>query len=166
MIVHDSLYRTVRKLTSRYTALWFNASGNPPLFVRRYSRQDQRERERQIERLRRAEPSGRARIIAFAAKDMPGRSGARLRRFLEECGRTGEKFVRKARQFDPDLPDAEIEQALRNLWVFNSIQLYLGKPVSLTPSSFAYSLIYPYTDNCLDEREETARKKQTLLRWL
>ncbi len=70
--------------------------------------------------------------------------------------------MRKARRFDPDLPDAEIEQALRNLWVFNSIQFYLGKPVSLTPSAFAYSLIYPYTDNCLDEQEETTLRKQTL----
>jgi hypothetical protein len=166
LIVHESLYRAVRKLTSRYTALWFNASGNPPLSMRRYSRQDQRERERQIERLRRAGPSGRARIIAFTAKEIPGRSGTRLRRFLEECGRTGERFVHKARRFDPDLPDTEIEQALRNLWVFNSIQFYLGKPVSLTPSAFAYSLIYPYTDNCLDEQEETTLRKQTLLRWL
>ncbi len=75
-------------------------------------------------------------------------------------------FVSQAHKFDPNFSDADLHQALRNLWVFNSIQLYLGKPVSLTPSSFAYSLLYPYTDNCLDDKAETSRGKRTLLRWL
>jgi hypothetical protein len=167
LITHEHLYRLVRKLTSGYTTLWFNASGNPPLFVQRFSRQEQREREKQIDVLRRhTPPSGRKRIIGFIAQEIPGRPGAHLRRYLDECGRTGDKFVRRARRFDPKISEADIEQALRNLWVFNSIQFYLGKPVSMTPSSFAYSLLYPYTDNCLDGEGETSRGKQELVRWL
>jgi hypothetical protein len=34
--------------------------------------------------------------------------------------------------------------------VFNSIQHYLDHPATLTSASFAYSMLYPYTDNVLD----------------
>ena len=156
----------VRRLTSRYTALWFNASGNPPLFLQRFTRSEQHDREKRINALRRHEPHSRKRIMAFIAREIPGRGGARLRGFLDDCGKTGEKFAARARTFDPNLPEAEIQQALRNLWVFNSIQFYLGKRVALTPSAFAYSLVYPYTDNCLDGQEETLREKHAFLRWL
>src|SRR5512138_1794931 len=138
----EFLHRTIRRLTSRYATLWFDASGNPPPLSRRFSRKEQRARERQIDALPLRETSGRRRIIAFIAREIPGQRGARLRRFLEECGETGEKFVSRARRFDPAISDAELQQALRNLWVFNSLQFYLGKPVRLTPSSFAYSLLY------------------------
>ncbi len=165
-MIEESFHRTVRRLTSKYTSLWFDASGNLPLFSRHFSRKEQRAREKHIDALRLRVPSGRKRIIAFIAQEIPGRRGARLRRFLEECGETGEKFVARARRFDPSISDAEVQQALRNLWVFNSLQFYLGKPVRLTPSSFAYSLLYPYTDNCLDSTRETSREKQELMRWL
>lgn len=158
--------------------LWFNASGNPPLHLRSFSRQEQREREKQVNVLRREgslfptgdnsseRAQGRKRIMAFIAQGIPGAAGVRVRRFLDHCGRAGEKFVRRARAFNAGISDVEIQQALRNLWVFNSLQFYLGKPVLLTPSSFAYSLLYPYTDNWLDEAAETCQGKQSLLRWL
>lgn len=166
LIAHESLYPLVRRLTARYTALWFNASGNLPAFPRSYSRQEKRAREKQLDALGRKESLDRKRIMAFVAREIPGRGGASVRRFLNDCGRSGERFAAQARRFRPDISDADLHQALRNLWVFNSIQLYLGTPVSLTPSSFAYSLLYPFTDNCLDGQKETTRGKQALLRWL
>jgi hypothetical protein len=172
------LHRRVRRLTSGYSTLWFNASGNPPTFLRRSSRQEQREQEKHVDALRRYETvflkssrsvgrvEARKRIMAFVAQGIPGRAGVLVRRFLDDCGRAGEKFVAQARSFDPKMTDADVQQALRNLWVFNSIQFYLGKPVSVTPSSFAYSVLYPYTDNWLDGTGEAGRGKQALLRWL
>jgi len=174
----DTLYRRVRWLTAHYSLLWFNSSGNPPLFPHCFSRQEQRDQERRVDALRRDGSSflkggnaserakGRKRIMSFVAQGIPGPAGARVRRFLDDCGRAGEKFAVRARAFDPDMKDAEIQQALRNFWVFNSIQFYLGRPVSLTPSSFAYSLLYPCTDNWLDGAGEANREKQALLRWL
>jgi hypothetical protein len=50
--------------------------------------------------------------------------------------------------------------------VFNSIQHTLGKPVGLTPSSFAYSLLYPYTDNWLDSERHAAAEREAFLGWL
>jgi hypothetical protein len=69
-------------------------------------------------------------------------------------------FTRDARAFDPGLAPSDIYQAWRNVWVMNGLQVLLGLPVRLTPSVFAYSLLYPYTDNYLDDpglAEETKR---------
>ncbi|HEX5807058.1 MAG TPA: hypothetical protein VFY25_00215 [Anaerolineales bacterium] len=62
-----------------------------------------------------------------------------------------EEFVRRARAFDPGLSGEDIYQAGRNAWTANGLQWLLGLPVQNTPSVFAYSLLYPYTDNYLDD---------------
>jgi hypothetical protein len=62
-----------------------------------------------------------------------------------------EEFVRMAREFDPSLSAEDIYQAGRNAWTANGLQWLLGMPVQITPSVFAYSLLYPYTDNYLDD---------------
>lgn len=64
---------------------------------------------------------------------------------------TAKAFVRQAREYDPTLPGNDIFQAGRNLWTMNGLQILLGIPVRLTPALFAYSLLYPYTDNALDD---------------
>lgn len=40
---------------------------------------------------------------------------------------------------------------MRNVWIMNGIQLMVNIPVELTPSIVAYSLLYPYSDNLLDD---------------
>ncbi len=62
-----------------------------------------------------------------------------------------EDFVRAARAFDPKLSGDDIYQAGRNAWTANSLQWLLGLPVQNTPSILAYSLLYPYSDNYLDD---------------
>jgi hypothetical protein len=59
--------------------------------------------------------------------------------------------VRRARAFDPGLSGEDIYQAGRNAWTAHGLQWLLGMPVQLTPSILAYSLLYPYTDNYLDD---------------
>jgi hypothetical protein len=61
------------------------------------------------------------------------------------------QFARMAREFDPALTMMDLYQAGRNLWSMNFVQLLLGLTVEVTPSLFAYSLLYPYTDNYLDD---------------
>src|SRR5579875_2575406 len=56
-----------------------------------------------------------------------------------------------ARRFDPTLSVAAIIQACRNAWTACGMQPLLGLPVKLTPSILGYSLLYPYSDNYLDE---------------
>lgn len=68
-------------------------------------------------------------------------------------------FARRAREFDPSVRLEDVGQALRNVWIANSLQLLLDLPVELSPSIFAYSMLYPYTDNYLDASDVAATAK-------
>jgi hypothetical protein len=61
------------------------------------------------------------------------------------------RFLQAARDFDPDLGLASAYQALRNVWIMNSLQFDLGLAVEHTDAVFAYSMVYPYLDNMLDD---------------
>lgn len=60
-------------------------------------------------------------------------------------------FFYKAREFGPELSPENIYQGMRNVWIMNGIQLMMDIPVEITPSIFGYSMIYPYSDNFLDD---------------
>jgi hypothetical protein len=64
-----------------------------------------------------------------------------------------------ARGFDPELSMADIIQACRNAWTACGMQPLLGLPVRLTPAILGYSLLYPYSDNYLDEQGVSAGAK-------
>jgi hypothetical protein len=65
----------------------------------------------------------------------------------------GTDLGRQARRFDPDVPAADILQACRNAWAACGLQSLLGCPMRVTPAIFAYSMLYPYTDNYLDDAD-------------
>ncbi|RXV61080.1 hypothetical protein DWB64_10710 [Fusibacter sp. A1] len=73
-----------------------------------------------------------------------------------ECSRS---FIRRARETAPELDVNGIFQALRNVWTMNSMQLYMNRRVELTNSMFAYSMLYPLTDNYLDSPNRTKTEK-------
>jgi len=60
-------------------------------------------------------------------------------------------FTRAARASEPGLPLDGLWQALRNVWIGNTLQLLLDRPVAVKPGLFAYSMLYPLTDNLLDD---------------
>jgi hypothetical protein len=62
----------------------------------------------------------------------------------------GTELARWTRSFDATLSNADTVQACRNAWTCCGLQALLGKPMELTPSILAYSLLYPYSDNYLD----------------
>jgi len=72
---------------------------------------------------------------------------------LSGRGFTGatKEFFMMARRFDPSVKMEDIFQACRNLWIINSLQILMNEPVKVSPSTFAYSMLYPYTDNYLDD---------------
>jgi hypothetical protein len=73
-----------------------------------------------------------------------------------------DQFVRQAREFDPEVKLEDMLQAMRNVWIMNSIQIFLGVKVQHTPSVFAYSMLYPYTDNYLDDPSITLEEKKRI----
>jgi hypothetical protein len=69
------------------------------------------------------------------------------------------QFIEASRDFDPSISNEDISQALRNVWTMNWIQMLLNKPVEMTKSVFAYSLLYPYTDNYIDNLKVSCEEK-------
>ncbi|RUT78757.1 hypothetical protein [Ancylomarina longa] len=71
--------------------------------------------------------------------------------FSDDMISASKDFIINAWKFDPDLSYEEIFQALRNMWIIFGLQSLFGKKIESTPSLMAYSLLYPYTDNFLDD---------------
>ncbi|XUX00020.1 MAG: hypothetical protein TUN42_09000 [Dehalogenimonas sp.] len=69
------------------------------------------------------------------------------------------QFARTARTHR-SISDTEIFQASRNVGVMNTLQLMLGQQCRLTPAVFAYSMLYPYSDNYLDNPRIPAATKR------
>jgi hypothetical protein len=90
---------------------------------------------------------------------------SRLEPLIEEFGAAMETFRLEARRFDPALSAADIYQAARNAITMLCLQRLLGRPVGVTPSMVGYSLLYPYTDNFLDDPSVNAEAKAAFVRW-
>jgi hypothetical protein len=75
-------------------------------------------------------------------------------------------FARQAGAFNGSIETAALGQAIRNVWVMNCMQMFLGRRPYLSPSIFAYSMLYPYTDNYLDRPSLPRESKEMACRRL
>lgn len=70
------------------------------------------------------------------------------------------EFLRHARQFAPELSMEDLGQALRNYMVYAMFNiLHCGKP-GFNISDFGYSMLYPFTDNYIDNAEYLPKEKE------
>ncbi len=72
----------------------------------------------------------------------------------------GTQMARRARSFDPSVPLDDILQASRNAWTACGLQVLFGRSMDLTPSIFAYSMLYPYSDNYMDDPQVDSTEKR------
>ncbi len=165
-------------LAESQTAWWDGDSVLPDL-GRTYSRREQRVREhglgvvvdQLLAELRHPPATPAERVAAEQRVTLSGRTFARASLGMDDphvdlllqggftpCAR---EFAERARRFDPAMPFEDIAQASRNVWTMNGLQTMLGLPLRVTPSAYGYSMLYPYTDNLLDDpaisEEEKAR---------
>lgn len=95
--------------------------------------------------------------LASAGLDL---NGAHLRLLLDGgFSAIGTQLGRKARRLEVPASVADILQASRNAWTACGLQLLLGEEMRLTPSIFAYSMLYPATDNYLDDSDISREDK-------
>jgi hypothetical protein len=104
--------------------------------------------------------SVRERLQEFGDRRLGWPSGYRRLVFAEDFFAVSREFARAARQFDPGLRLADLWQALRNVWIGNSLQMLLDRPLVLGEGLFAYSMLYPLTDNLLDDPQLDRRAKR------
>jgi hypothetical protein len=180
--VESSVFRAlIRQTAADFIDRWLETPADDLQLRDRYSPRQKVEREKEFELLLQKAPSSReeydrlskddrarlrARVRGMLGRALssPGNTGAT--QFFDDCEHAGDALIQQAGEFDPGLSENDIHQALRNLWVFNSIQKTLGLSVVITPSSFAYSLLYPYTDNWLDAQDHSGAERASLVRWL
>jgi hypothetical protein len=178
-----NLSEEIQALTLFYTGTWWESRSTFPQFQRSYSVSDLNGNDRELQRV--------ADLVMKELDHMPrdeaGQVAVRERLLevvkpfvrealgLEESHLdlilssgfidTSAEFAREALKYDPMLTDADIYQASRNVMSMNFMQLLLGLPVQLTPSVFAYSLLYPYSDNILDDPRIPAQEKASFGKW-
>lgn len=149
-------------------AVWEDCAKRPWPGGPRFSRQEQKIREKAYdEGLRSVEREARKalrtrsdrleaqrKMVAvfpgFAATAL-GLEGGAVGLLTAEFLPVGTCLARWARRFDPGLGTADLVQACRNAWTACGLQALLGEPMRLTPSILGYSLLYPYSDNYLDQ---------------
>lgn len=171
----------VRAMTAKNLVLWQSLPEDEPRFSCRFTPREQSENEKiigeQFANLPASETAfhtalssdrvfnvQQVRRSVFGSSLIPDNGVSGM--FFEQSEQVTRRFAERAAEFDPAITDTDIHQALRNLWVFNVIQMTLGLEIRLTPSSFAYSMLYPYTDNGLDSASRTPDEKRAYVRWL
>ena len=174
----------VERYKKEYIQMWWETSTSFPELGKTYSEREQKSTETELHRF--------INHTAHKLDDYPGTETEQKawmeefiaearelgRRFLamsdlyldsvfqDNAVRSTQMFVDKAKEFDPTLQIENVYQALRNAWIMNSLQMYLHLDVKYSDSLFAYSMIYPYMDNYLDDVSLPLEKKLQLIRKL
>jgi len=160
----------VKALLEVTCADWWNCPSSLPDLGRRHTPAQQRaneqaarrftdDLEKELRRLPVNDPDARSRFLeslTTLAQDMAVSQFGYPAVWFERIQRWGfadclSEFARQARRFDPHISADDIYQAGRNVMTMNFMQTLFGQPARLTPSAFAYSMLYPYTDNYLDD---------------
>lgn len=76
------------------------------------------------------------------------------------------QFVRDAMCFDHTLQLKDIMQAMRNVWIILLLECMLERKLCYHRAIFAYSMLYPYTDNFLDDPVIDRQQKKAFNSWL
>jgi hypothetical protein len=148
--------------------VWHESAAPSAGYLPRYSVREQEQREAAYDAaLEEVEESleqtdQQERIVASFARfsaNALGLQGPAITLLTEEFLPIGTQLARWSRVFDPTLSMTDIVQASRNAWTACGLQPLLGAPVVLTPSILGYSLLYPYSDNYLDDESISAGQK-------
>jgi hypothetical protein len=157
-------------LLEEWLSVWHQSEGGLPYLGRNYRREEQTGRaalfDRALEgieaRVFETGPErdglvGAVARLACSALDIDDdRTEALLR---DDFSAVARDLATEARHFDPAVTMDDILQACRNAWTACGLQALLGKPPHLTPSIFAYSMLYPYSDNYLDDKNVSPAAK-------
>jgi hypothetical protein len=169
------LFHQVEKLVDKFARLWRDCSADELPLTKIYTPAEQQTRETHLDLFIQSLEYEQQKSARFEAVEMQERIFAHVHTFFKcalgfqptevdlilDLGfkESTKKFLRLARQFDGALSAADIFQACRNVWIMNGLQLMLGLKVRLTPAIFAYSMLYPYTDNYLDDAAISKEEK-------
>jgi len=167
----------IQEYIDHFLEIWEESPTDLPLFKKEYSETEKREREANYEYFQKKIKEKQSVKKAQQFRNNPAKSFFPMfKAFLEtvfdfdkdhlqlilseEFKNVSKDFFYKARAFGPELKPENIYQGMRNVWIMNGIQLMMELPVKITHSVFAYSMIYPYSDNLLDDSTISKHEKK------
>jgi hypothetical protein len=174
----------IEGLVREHARIWAETPSDPLVPDRLYSHRDKKEMEGELSTLVEKVIEGRKAVDAAGSLDPASfeefAAGLKpiLRRILDRIDLpvdavydsqfvdSSRLFLKAVREFDPDLRIGPVYQALRNVWIMNTLQYYCGVEVRFTEAIFGYSMIYPYLDNFLDDPAVSPSGKIVLIRRL
>jgi hypothetical protein len=149
--------------------MWWDTGADTPVLGPPVSRRQQRDNAHEAERLlddvavavesypdtesgrRQWRDQLETRLRRFGSERLGWPQGYQSLLFADDFFESTRAFVREARAFEPGVRVDDVGQALRNVWIANSLQMLLELPIRLSPAVFGYSMLYPWTDNYLDD---------------
>jgi len=158
--------------------VWENSPESLPEFEKTYTSEEQKLREENFQQFQqKLEVLKSRKNVRTLQKEDPGQSFfPYFKAFLknvfdfeedqleiilsDKFKNVSKDFFYRAREFGPELSPENIYQGMRNVWIMNGLQLMMGVPVEITPSVFGYSMIYPYSDNYLDDPAVSDQEKK------
>lgn len=158
----------VEELKNKYLHMWYDTKTSFPLLEKKYSYTEKLRKERELNRFTEKlggllenmpEDQNKQDIWRTSITSLVGRFGRETLDFDQDLldilftdgyTQVTNLFIKEARKFDSEINVIDIIQAIRNVWIMNSIQIFLGMDVEFSPSIFAYSMLYPYSDNYMD----------------
>jgi hypothetical protein len=172
--------KNIGQFKHEYLGKWWQTDTGFPNISHLFNKGEKAQRQRHLElllenalsELKKCPPLGcessewgaRVRVaIAKTGEYVLGMTGCNLE-ILSDWGflKAAYTFFGQAREFDSSVKLDEIIQAVRNVWIMNCIQMLMGFEVRTTPSVFAYSMLYPCTDNFLDSSDVSIRDKMSI----
>ena len=84
----------------------------------------------------------------------------------EQFYQISKQFMIDAKEFDEHMRYEDIGQALRNVWIILILTKVFDRDLRYHKAIFAYSMLYPYTDNFLDDTSITKEEKKAFNIWL
>ena len=173
------VYNIVEKLKDKYTKLWWNTNKCFPSFNVEISFKEKLLREKHMNKFLSDLFSHLKKCpkIEEERADWKNALWSMIKSFGHSCGFTEDeingdfskslpiithKFICNVKEFDNNISLDKMVQALRNVWIMNILQVLFNIKVEYTPSIFAYSMLYPYTDNYLDSTEISLQDKKSI----
>ena len=143
------------RLLEEWLSTWRRSTGGLPPLGRPYTIQEQTEKEAAVDRalvnFETASLDSTVEMfarLACLALDIEDRQTESLLR--EDFWIVAVDLASQARRMDSSVSAGDILQACRNAWTACGLQALLGALPRLTSPVFAYSMLYPYSDNFLD----------------
>ena len=169
----------VEKLKDKYIKLWWNTDKSFPVFKQQYNFREKLLGEKQMNKFlndlfshlkkcpKVEEEQGTWKNTLWAmVKNFGHTSGFTDDEingdFSKSLPRITHSFICSVKEFDNTISLDKMVQALRNVWIMNILQVLFNIKVQYTPSIFAYSMLYPYTDNYLDSTEISLQDKKSI----